>query len=84
MKIKISKSQWKEMGKKAGWDKVGITTYFDALRQNLNYILGKVESVTSGGVSKGEIDFEYLRSNVVSALEDLERLKKEVDVKIKM
>jgi hypothetical protein len=41
---------------------------------------GKIELVTSGGVKKDEIDFESLRSNIVSALEDLDALKKDKDI----
>lgn len=82
MKIKLSKSQWEKMGKEAGWIETSIETYFNTIRQNLQYMQGKIELVTSGGVKKDEIDFEYLRSNIVSALEDLDTLKKEVNAKL--
>jgi hypothetical protein len=78
MKIKLSKSQWEEMGKKAGWTEVSVETSLNSIRQNLQHMQGKIELVTSGGVKKDEIDFESLRSNIVSALEDLDALKKVV------
>ena len=38
--------------------------------------------VTSGKVNKNEIDFECLRSNIVSAIEDLAKIKGEIDAKM--
>ncbi len=82
MKIKLSKSQWEKIGKEAGWTETGIEAYFNAVRQNLQYMQGKIELATSGDGEKELLDLEYLKSNIATALEDLNSLKTHLEKKL--
>ena len=44
MRIKISKSQWKEMGREAGWTKEALVKHIDLCIQKLNVARHEIDT----------------------------------------
>ena len=64
MKIKISKSKWEEMGKKAGWKENDTT----ALPEDINNFVTQFNAVGTGDVEFVEDHVKFYRFSIKSSL----------------